>query len=121
MRLALEREWEWAAICANEFDISSLLGDLQKYWASLSCGSLSTCFSGRGSLWAHEVLNPFHLCQLFIKLPFVTCGIHIDNGRSMEHVPFRSCPKYISLPKNVPLKLKNGEAAVPWLSEAESL
>ncbi|GAV69291.1 LOW QUALITY PROTEIN: Ribonuclease_T2 domain-containing protein, partial [Cephalotus follicularis] len=34
--------------------ISRLLGALNKYWPSLSCGSPSTCH-GTGSFWAHEV------------------------------------------------------------------
>uniref|UniRef100_A0A2P2LN14 Uncharacterized protein n=1 Tax=Rhizophora mucronata TaxID=61149 RepID=A0A2P2LN14_RHIMU len=27
---------------------------LERYWPTLSCGSPSTCFGGRGSFWAHE-------------------------------------------------------------------
>ncbi|XP_042510427.1 ribonuclease 2 isoform X1 [Macadamia integrifolia] len=48
----------WPACCRrssfNMTEISSFLGVLQKYWPSLSCGSPSTCFGGRGLFWAHE-------------------------------------------------------------------
>ncbi|XP_043707037.1 ribonuclease 2 isoform X2 [Telopea speciosissima] len=48
----------WPECCSrssfNMKEISSLLGELQKYWPSLSCGSPSTCFGGRGVFWAHE-------------------------------------------------------------------
>ncbi|KAA3459243.1 ribonuclease 2 [Gossypium australe] len=35
--------------------ISTLLDALEKYWPSLYCGKSSTCFSGKGLFWAHEV------------------------------------------------------------------
>ncbi|MBA0590147.1 hypothetical protein Gorai_018864 [Gossypium raimondii] len=35
--------------------ISTLMGALQKYWPSLYCSRPSTCFSGKGIFWAHEV------------------------------------------------------------------
>ncbi|XP_010251385.1 PREDICTED: ribonuclease 2-like [Nelumbo nucifera] len=48
----------WPACCTqSNFDIkkvSSLLGELQKYWPSLSCSASSTCHGGRGLFWAHE-------------------------------------------------------------------
>ncbi|XP_031259045.1 ribonuclease 2 [Pistacia vera] len=48
----------WPACCKrsnfDEKEISTLLGALEKYWPSLSCGSSSTCYSGKGSFWAHE-------------------------------------------------------------------
>ncbi|KAM6540630.1 hypothetical protein CsatB_005077 [Cannabis sativa] len=48
----------WPSCCTNkrfnEKEISSLLGDLEKYWPSLSCGSPSTCHGGKGSFWGHE-------------------------------------------------------------------
>ncbi|KAF6164640.1 hypothetical protein GIB67_032868 [Kingdonia uniflora] len=61
----------WPACCArSKFDvkeISSLLGALEKYWPSLSCSSTSTCFSGKGLFWAHEVWgNHLQLCISFI-------------------------------------------------------
>ncbi|KAJ4955404.1 hypothetical protein NE237_012187 [Protea cynaroides] len=167
----------WPACCSrsnfNIKEISSLLGDLQKYWPSLSCGSPSTCFGGRGSLWAHE--RSTELLNLYFKYnvtgilngagyvasnnekyplggivsaienavgasPLLVCSHNaVEEIRLCFYKDFKprdciidsaskgdllasksSCPKYVSLPKNVPLKLKNGEAAVPWLSEAES-
>ncbi|XP_062081460.1 ribonuclease 2-like [Humulus lupulus] len=48
----------WPSCCTNkrfnEKEISTLLGDLEKYWPSLSCGSPSTCHGGKGSFWGHE-------------------------------------------------------------------
>nr|KJB42652.1 hypothetical protein B456_007G161700 [Gossypium raimondii] len=49
----------WPSCCArSQFDIkeiSTLMGALQKYWPSLYCSRPSTCFSGKGIFWAHEV------------------------------------------------------------------
>ncbi|GKU97864.1 hypothetical protein SLEP1_g10944 [Rubroshorea leprosula] len=57
----------WPACCTrsrfDEREISTLLDGLEKYWPSLSCGSSSTCFSGKGSFWAHE----FVLLALMFK------------------------------------------------------
>nr|KJB09748.1 hypothetical protein B456_001G226100 [Gossypium raimondii] len=49
----------WPSCCyRSQFDvkeISTLLDALEKYWPSLYCGKSSTCFSGKGLFWAHEV------------------------------------------------------------------
>ncbi|KAL4377172.1 hypothetical protein GQ457_02G004920 [Hibiscus cannabinus] len=54
----------WPACCARtQFDvkeISTLLDALEKYWPSLYCGKSSTCFSGKGLFWAHEVAIEKH-------------------------------------------------------------
>ncbi|GAV68395.1 Ribonuclease_T2 domain-containing protein, partial [Cephalotus follicularis] len=46
----------WPACCTrSDFDEHEvLLGALNKYWPSLSCGSPSTCHGTKGSFWAHE-------------------------------------------------------------------
>ncbi|KAK4440941.1 Ribonuclease 2 [Sesamum alatum] len=48
----------WPACCTGKrFDvkeISTLLGDLNKYWPSLSCSSPSNCHGGKGIFWEHE-------------------------------------------------------------------
>ncbi|KAG2664227.1 hypothetical protein I3843_16G069000 [Carya illinoinensis] len=49
----------WPACCTrSSFDekkISTLRDGLDSYWPSLSCGSSSTCYGGKGLFWAHEV------------------------------------------------------------------
>ncbi|KAK8701857.1 hypothetical protein V6N13_020235 [Hibiscus sabdariffa] len=49
----------WPSCCARaRFDvkeISPLMDALEKYWPSLYCSRSSTCFSGKGIFWAHEV------------------------------------------------------------------
>ncbi|KAF9669692.1 hypothetical protein SADUNF_Sadunf14G0133700 [Salix dunnii] len=51
----------WPACCYrsdfNEKEISTLHDALEKYWPSLSCGSISTCHGTKGSFWAHEVVS----------------------------------------------------------------
>ncbi|KAI3461777.1 hypothetical protein Pfo_018440 [Paulownia fortunei] len=48
----------WPACCTGKrFDVkelSTLLGALNKYWPSLSCGSSSNCHGGKGLFWEHE-------------------------------------------------------------------
>nr|CAC50874.1 S-like RNAse 28 [Antirrhinum mollissimum] len=48
----------WPSCCTGkkfeEKEISTLLGDLNKYWPSLSCGSPSNCHGGKGLFWEHE-------------------------------------------------------------------
>lgn len=48
----------WPACCTrSSFDrkeILTLLDPLEKYWPSLSCGSPSKCYGGKGSFWGHE-------------------------------------------------------------------
>ncbi|CAH9073474.1 unnamed protein product [Cuscuta europaea] len=48
----------WPACCEgsqfNESEISTLLGDLTKYWPTYQCGSSSTCHRSKGPFWAHE-------------------------------------------------------------------
>ncbi|XP_042965242.1 ribonuclease 2 [Carya illinoinensis] len=48
----------WPACCTrSSFDekkISTLRDGLDSYWPSLSCGSSSTCYGGKGLFWAHE-------------------------------------------------------------------
>ncbi|KAI4326339.1 hypothetical protein MLD38_031663 [Melastoma candidum] len=57
----------WPACCSRshfeEKEISSLVDTLQKYWPSLSCGSTSTCYGGKGSFWAHEVQEKHGTCS----------------------------------------------------------
>ncbi|KAK3166223.1 hypothetical protein QOZ80_1AG0043020 [Eleusine coracana subsp. coracana] len=49
----------WPSCCRHtEFDMDKILPlkeKLDKYWPSLYCSSSSTCFSGKGPFWAHEV------------------------------------------------------------------
>ncbi|KAF8755845.1 hypothetical protein HU200_011318 [Digitaria exilis] len=49
----------WPSCCRRtQFDLDKILPlmeTLQKYWPSLYCSSSSTCFSGKGLFWAHEV------------------------------------------------------------------
>ncbi|XP_043707039.1 ribonuclease 2 isoform X4 [Telopea speciosissima] len=132
----------WPECCSrssfNMKEISSLLGELQKYWPSLSCGSPSTCFGGRGVFWAHEwekhgtcsspvihdeytyFLTALNLYSKYNVTPR-DC-IKIDSASRADLLASRSsCPRYISLPIYVPLSLRNDTAAVPWLSEAQAL
>ncbi|KAL1217798.1 Ribonuclease 2 [Cardamine amara subsp. amara] len=48
----------WPSCCYrsafNEKEISTLMDGLEKYWPSLSCGSPSSCYGGKGSFWGHE-------------------------------------------------------------------
>jgi len=48
----------WPSCCYradfNEKEISTLVDGLDKYWPSLSCGSPSSCYGGKGSFWGHE-------------------------------------------------------------------
>ncbi|KAL6549271.1 Ribonuclease 2 [Orobanche hederae] len=48
----------WPACCAGEKfnikELSTLLGTLDDYWPSLSCGSTSNCHGGKGLFWEHE-------------------------------------------------------------------
>ncbi|KAG8044573.1 hypothetical protein GUJ93_ZPchr0069g33258 [Zizania palustris] len=49
----------WPSCCRHtNFDMDKILPlkpTLDKYWPSLYCSSSSTCFSGKGPFWAHEV------------------------------------------------------------------
>ncbi|KAH9794009.1 Ribonuclease 2 [Citrus sinensis] len=49
----------WPSCCKkskfDEKEISTLLDALEQYWPSYRCGSTSTCYSGEGLFWAHEV------------------------------------------------------------------
>ncbi|CAO2195562.1 unnamed protein product, partial [Urochloa humidicola] len=51
----------WPSCCRHtEFEMDKILPlkeTLDKYWPSLYCSSPSTCFSGKGLFWAHEVCN----------------------------------------------------------------
>ncbi|KAJ6723919.1 RIBONUCLEASE T2 [Salix koriyanagi] len=48
----------WPSCCYRsdfkEKEISTLHDALEKYWPSLSCGSISNCYGTKGSFWAHE-------------------------------------------------------------------
>ncbi|KAK4483011.1 hypothetical protein RD792_010187 [Penstemon davidsonii] len=49
----------WPACCTGKKfeakEVSTLLGALNKYWPTLSCGSTSNCHGGKGLFWEHEV------------------------------------------------------------------
>ncbi|KAM0829764.1 hypothetical protein ACQ4PT_066660 [Festuca glaucescens] len=49
----------WPSCCREtNYDadkISPLKPMMDKYWPSLYCSTSSTCFSGKGPFWAHEV------------------------------------------------------------------
>ncbi|XP_042510429.1 ribonuclease 2 isoform X2 [Macadamia integrifolia] len=113
----------WPACCRrssfNMTEISSFLGVLQKYWPSLSCGSPSTCFGGRGLFWAHEwekhgtcsfpVIRDEYsyfltALNLYFKYNVTPRDCIIDSASHADLLASRSsCPKYISLPEYVPL------------------
>uniref|UniRef100_A0A2P2LN35 Uncharacterized protein n=1 Tax=Rhizophora mucronata TaxID=61149 RepID=A0A2P2LN35_RHIMU len=50
---------------------------LERYWPTLSCGSPSTCFGGRGSFWAHEVVI---ICHIFLLLNHLVLSLRTHSG-----------------------------------------
>uniref|UniRef100_F6I1Y3 Uncharacterized protein n=1 Tax=Vitis vinifera TaxID=29760 RepID=F6I1Y3_VITVI len=55
MRVAEGFIWIMKNLRDGKKEISTLLDPLEKYWPSLSCGSPSKCYGGKGSFWGHEV------------------------------------------------------------------
>ncbi|KAK4483021.1 hypothetical protein RD792_010197 [Penstemon davidsonii] len=143
----------WPSCCTGKKfeakEVSTLLGALNKYWPTLSCGSTSNCHGGKGLFWEHEevlseagyvasnsekyplggiisaIQNAFHATpeiecsgdavqelRLCFYKDFKPRDCAGANAHSSSVNSKKSCPKYISLPEYVPLKLGNGGTEV---------
>ncbi|KAK6122180.1 hypothetical protein DH2020_021999 [Rehmannia glutinosa] len=62
----------WPACCTGKrFDVkelSTLLGALNEYWPSLSCGSSSNCHGGKGLFWEHEISMLYTRVHVHVSL-----------------------------------------------------
>ncbi|KAM7521930.1 hypothetical protein LguiA_011832 [Lonicera macranthoides] len=95
----------WPSCCTeSEFDekeISTLLGALEEYWPSLSCGKSKTCSGGKGLFWAHEK-NMEPVPFQFLKtntLIFWQPSISISNTMSRKF--YLKLDTYLQTPRSI--------------------